>query len=158
MILSDSEIIKRLTEVEPPLLYPYTLKKTVQRGMSYGLSPAGYDIRVKLESEKTILGHGDFLLATTVERFQIPNNLVGVVHDKSTWARRGITVQNTIIEPGWNGYLTLEITMHGQYAEVIYNGDPIAQVVFHLVFGEVLSPYSGKYQDQAQEPVPAIVD
>ena len=34
---------------------------------------------------------------------------MGIVHDKSTWARRGLVVQNTVIEPGWHGYLTIEV-------------------------------------------------
>jgi dCTP deaminase len=39
---------------------------------------------------------------------------MGIVHDKSTWARRGLVVQNTVIEPGWHGYqTTIELTNHG---------------------------------------------
>lgn len=133
---------------------PYALR-TKHRGMTYGLSHCGYDIRVK---QSFLMWPGRFVLASTIEYFQMPNYLVGVVHDKSTWARRGIAVQNTVIEPGWKGYLTLEITMHAWKFVRIHAGDPIAQVLFHTLDRELNAGYDGKYQDQADEPVPAILE
>ena len=66
-----------------------------------------YDVRITCCD--ALIEPGQFLLAATVERFQMPNDLMGIVHDKSTWARRGLVVQNTVIEPGWHGYLTIEV-------------------------------------------------
>lgn len=80
-------------------------------GVSHGLSEAGYDIRIKQDVVLHPLRR--FALASTIEYFQMPDNLVGVVHDKSTWARRKLSVQNTCIEPGWCGYLTLELVYYG---------------------------------------------
>jgi dCTP deaminase len=84
----------------------------------------------------------------------MPVTLMGIVHDKSTWARKGLSVFNTVIEPGWDGFLTLELVYHGEGTLHLPAGCGIAQVVFH----EVKEPaqYSGKYQNQEDRPVEAI--
>jgi dCTP deaminase len=88
-----------------------------------------------------------------MEEFDMPFDLVGVVHDKSTWARRGLSVFNTVVEPGWRGHLTLELVFHGNQALHIKAGSGIAQILF----SQIAEPaaYSGKYQDQAAGPVEA---
>jgi dCTP deaminase len=151
--------------------------KLVDFGLTYGLGEAGYDIRINQDIvfqrdfffrrsiDRTeynevgeVLRHerfkGKFVLASTIERFRMPPNLMGVVHDKSTWARRGLSVFSTVIEPGWSGHLTLELVYHGQEDLVISAGSGIAQVVFHQLANR--AEYKGRYQDQANEPVEAI--
>lgn len=143
-------------------------------GTSYGLGEAGYDIRIKQNiefksvpstelpyvSERQIYVDGEFqeqgrfILASAIEEFTMPSNLTGIVHDKSTWARRGLSVFNTVIEPGWNGFLTLELVYHGNGDLVIPAGSGIAQVMFHKVIQP--TEYTGKYQNQENFPVPAI--
>lgn len=90
----------------------------------------------------------------------MPNNLLGKVCDKSSWARRGLVVQNTVIEPGWHGYLTLELSNIGDEVISITRGTPIAQIVFHLLLEDTEQPYSGRYQNQDPGPQQArlIVD
>lgn len=140
--------------------------KMTAHGTSYGLSEAGYDIRIKQTVEftkgtrfpKVVFvdnepSHGHFALASTIEEFDMPTNLVGIVHDKSTWARRGLSVFNTIIEPGWKGWLTLELVYHGQEDLIIPAGSGIAQVLFHELSLE--RTYTGKYNHQPDYPVPA---
>ena len=130
---------------------------------SYGLSEAGYDIRIKQDvvferGQRVwvdgVFGNGNFALASTIEEFQMPTDMVGVVHDKSTWARKGLSVFNTVIEPGWRGFLTLELVYHGRDNLRIPAGSGIAQVLFHNT-AETAS-YDGKYQNQADQPVEAI--
>lgn len=142
-------------------------------GTSYGLSEAGYDIRIKQRvlfindaygartvvsnpdtgEEETFMGH--FVLASTIDYFQTPGNLVGTVKDKSTWARRGLSVFNTVIEPGWNGYLTLELVYHGHENLEILPGQGIAQVLYGLLENE--GDYGdGKYQNAADKPQVAL--
>ena len=127
----------------------------IVRGMSFGLSAASYDVRI---AESVTIYPGEFVLASTMERFCIPNDVLMVAHDKSSWARRGLAVQNTIFDPGWRGYATLELTNHGKEPLDILAGDPIAQVVCHLLTEPTAQPYSGKYQDQEAGPQPARDD
>ena len=133
---------------------PIVEKKVRGEGItSYGLTEGGYDIRIKQEvtfSKAT----PKFTLASTVEKFTMPNNLLGIVHDKSTWARKGLSVFNTVIEPGWCGYLTLELMYHGKEPLTIPAGSGIAQVIFHEIAEEMA--YDGKYQNQEDKPVEAI--
>lgn len=123
-------------------------------GTTYGLGVASYDVRVK---QGFILRPGGFILASTIERFTMPFDVAGELKDKSTWARRAIAVQNTFIDPGWRGYLTLEISNHGDATVAIPAGAPIAQVVLYRVDG-VTAGYDGKYQDQPDRPVGPIFE
>jgi len=138
-------------------------------GVSHGLGEAGYDIRLKQTVEfrrnddprvgprvyvDGVDKAGNFTIASAIEEFQMPDYLVGIVHDKSTWARRGLSVFNTVIEPGWNGFLTLEMVYHGPGNLLIPAGAGIAQVIFHRLVEHV--SYEGKYQNQADKPVGAI--
>lgn len=128
--------------------------RTVSHGMSFGLSAAGYDLRIK---DELVLYPGDFALATTVEYLRLPSDLLGQLVDKSTWARRGVAVQNTVFEPGWFGYPTLEVSNHGKEDVLVPAGAPIAQMIFHVLDQATDRPYSGRYQDQPQVPTPAII-
>jgi dCTP deaminase len=139
--------------------------KMRQHGVSFGLSEAGYDIRIK---QSVHFLHGDiyvdekcvvktnFTLASAIEEFQMPPNLVGIVHDKSTWARQGLSVFNTVIEPSWYGFLTLELVYHGRKGLYIPAGAGIAQVIFHQTSANAY--YHGKYQNQADMPVSAKME
>lgn len=150
------------------------IKKVQGHHSSHGLTEAGYDIRLKQDVMFTThfngtgrypvvmvtdpmgqrqVTEGRFALASAIEEFQMPNDLVGVVHDKSTWARKGLSVFNTVIEPGWNGFLTLELVYHGSKDLFIPAGTGIAQVLFHVLSQE--RAYKGKYQNQEDKPVPA---
>jgi len=126
--------------------------KRREHGVSYGLTEAGYDVRIK--QEVRLNPQNKFVLASTIERFEMPNHLVGVVHDKSTWARQGLSVFNTVIEPTWEGYLTLELVYHGNGELLIPAGAGIAQVLFYGLLQEA-SYADGKYQNQPDEPVGA---
>lgn len=162
-----------LTEAPLDTMY---LSKMKANGVSHGLSEAGYDIRIKqdvtfhprtrldplgsvhmIDPDNPIshsIEEGLFTLASVIERFDMPPNMAAVVHDKSTWARCGLSVFNTVIEPGWRGSLTLELVYHGNKPLHIPRGSGIAQVIFHRVTCPMT--YDGKYQDQQDRPVPAI--
>lgn len=143
---------KRLLNAKP--LFPMESKKRRAHGLSYGLSEAGYDVRIA----QSVFLHPfrRFKMASTVERFDMPSYLVGIVHDKSTLARLGLSVFNTVVEPGWKGWLTLELVYHGVRPLYIKKGTGIAQVIFHEISD--LSEYSGKYQDQERGPVRARLE
>tara|TARA_R110000850_G_scaffold233967_1_gene358819 strand:- start:20309 stop:20806 length:498 start_codon:yes stop_codon:yes gene_type:complete len=143
--------------------------KQREHGVSFGLAEAGYDIRIKqdirfrpnggniltyLNGEQ--MGATRFVIASAIEEFTMPEDLVGVVHDKSTWARKGLSVFNTVIEPGFRGGLTLELVYHGNAPLHIPAGAGIAQVLFSKI--ENTAAYNGKYQNQSSDPVSAIFE
>src|SRR5215467_3210486 len=154
MILSAQSIRRRCVEGSPPLIDPF-VERAVVRGISFGLSAASYDVRI---AESVTIDPGEFVLASTMERFCIPDDVLVVAHDKSSWARRGLAVQNTIFDPGWRGYATLELTNHGRSSLALLAGDPVAQVVCHLLTEPTAQAYAGKYQDQEAGPQPARDD
>lgn len=131
---------------------PMIGQKHKKHGVSHGLSEAGYDLRIA--QSVTLHPFKRFSLASTYEYFDMPDNLVAVVHDKSTWARRGLSVFNTVIEPKWRGWLTLELVYHGWGVLHIPAGAGIAQVLFHQITEP--AEYTGKYQAQPNRPVGAI--
>lgn len=166
-------------------------EKMKGHGVSWGLSEAGYDIRVKqditfvppspLDFYRIMQGNtfgqydaealdafhgyvvvgdvrtrGRFALGSSLEMFQIPNNLVAVIHDKSTWARSKLSVFNTVAEPGWNGFLTFEFVFHGVEEKLhIPAGAGIAQVIFSQT-SDLANYGAGKYQNAEDRPQEAI--
>lgn len=94
-------------------------------------------------------------LGASPERFAMPSNVFGIVEGKSTYARLGIIVNVTPIEPGWEGYLTLEISNITPNYTRIYAGEGIAQVRFYA--GEPCDrdyiAGGNKYSDQPEAPV-----
>lgn len=159
-VLSGSSIYERCQTHEEsghrriPLIIPFEFR-TKHRGMTYGCGLCGYDIRV---AENVWLEPQDFVLVSSVERFALPLDIMGRVCDKSTWVRRGLCVQNTVLEPGWWGFLTLELTNHGKEGVGMMPGDPIAQVIFELLDRPVKTGYTGKYQNQPAGAQPAILE
>lgn len=157
MIL-PAQTIAALSEGEFPMIEPFLpeqryfnqeQKKGNVLTLSFGLGPASYDVR--LENE-VVSPPRSFRLGVTTEFFRIPSSILAVVHDKSTWARLGIAVQNTILDPGFRGFVTLEITNHGEQTWHFQPGTPIAQIVFHQLSAPTDRPYSGKYQNQGPKP------
>lgn len=138
------------------LLKPVTpfCERGVIRGRSFGLSVAGYDIRI---AQSLILLPGEFSLASAVEEFSMPNNVAGYVKDKSSWARVGLSVFNTFIDPGFFGGLTLELKNQSDRSIRLRSGDPIAQIIFHFT-DEPTEGYSGKYQFQSSSPQKALYE
>jgi len=124
--------------------------------VSYGLSSYGYDIRVAdefkvftnvynsivdpkhfkddafvdIRTKECIIPPNSFALARSCEYFRIPRNVLAFCIGKSTYARCGIIVNVTPFEPGWEGYVTLEISNTTPLPAKIYANEGIAQVVF----------------------------
>lgn len=88
---------------------------------------------------------GEFYLGTTVERLEMPDDLMAFVELRSTWARAGLILPPTIIDAGFKGNITLEIV------SFTYLAVPLKQRFAHLIFAKLTSPsvpYSGRYQGQ----------
>ena len=141
MILSGQSIR------EAGIIDPFSEREKIHN-ISHGLGFASYDCRVDLKSfEKQVVLHaGVSILVCTVEHFTMPNNLVGLVKDKSSWMRQGLSLTQPIIDPGFKGYLTLRFTNVGKNEIIIPNGCGIMQVVFEKT-DKPCNPYDGSYQN-----------
>lgn len=133
---------------------------------SYGLTECGYDLRIAEDIHFTgkwntdlhpmvqvngINHDGILALGSSMEKFNMPTNLMGRVLNKSTWARQALDASMTTnIEPGWRGHLTIELLYHGMDDLFIPAGTGICQVIFELIQEPAL--YVGKYQDQEAGP------
>lgn len=150
--------------------------------VSYGTSSYGYDIRcanefkiftnvnnslvdpknfdpdcfVDVEGDYCIIPPNSFALARTVEYFRIPVDVLAICMGKSTYARCGIIVNVTPLEPGWEGYLTLEFSNTTPLPAKIYANEGCAQILFLGGDQPCATTYKdrgGKYQNQENKPV-----
>ena len=153
--------------------------------VSYGTSSYGYDVRcanefkiftninstiidpkhfdpknfVDFDGDVCIIPPNSFALARTVEYFRIPRNVMVVCLGKSTYARCGIIVNVTPLEPEWEGHVTLEISNTTPLPAKIYSNEGIAQVLFFKCEEEPLVSYGdkkGKYQGQTGVTLPKL--
>lgn len=97
-----------------------------------------------------------YALGVSVERFNMPDDVLGMCLGKSTYARSGVITPMTPLEPGWYGHLTLEISNSNPLPVKVYAGEGIAQVMFFRGT-KPKTLYSGRYQDQKEVVVPATV-
>jgi len=155
------------------------------RIVSYGTSSYGYDIRcapefkvftniystvvdpkafdersfVDMNSDVCIIPPNSFALAETVEYFEIPRDVLATCLGKSTYARCGIIVNVTPLEPEWRGKITLEISNTTPLPAKIYANEGIAQIVFLRAEQPCRTSYAdkkGKYQDQKGLTLPFV--
>ena len=163
MILSDRTILKMLDE-KSLVINPVT-KEQIQ--------PASVDIRlgntfsvvddtpsniITLESQinyKTIttdtylIMPGEFVLATTMEYFELPDNLTAFVEGRSSLGRMGLFIQNAgWVDPGFKGEITLELYNANRCAIELKAGRRVGQLVFAEMDAPAINPYNGKYQGQ----------
>jgi dCTP deaminase len=158
MILRDATIrslcispLLALTNTRP-MIEPFIERTAHESGLTGGLSGCGYDVHIK---DGMTLWPGDFALGVTVERFVIPTDVVARVYNKSTLARIGLSMPTTVAEPGWEGWLTLELKNTSASKIRIQAGQPIGQVMFERLDGHA-EGYDGRYQNQGPEPQSAL--
>ncbi|AGM11757.1 trimeric dUTPase [Halovirus HCTV-5] len=102
------------------------------------------------EGESFILGAHDFVLAHTQEAVRIPDDVVGVVHGRSSWARLGVDPHlGGYIDPGFHGQITLELCNQTDTPIKLYVGQRFCQLAFHEMNEAASDPYDGKYQGDA---------
>lgn len=141
-------------------------------GVTYGLAEVGYDVRIKqglhftrdeLGNKITVVDGGDSisqellgwaLNVNIIEEFTMPKDLVGIGHPKSSWNRQHLRLGTPVIEPGWNGFLTISLNYVGERDLMIEPGAGIMQVIFTRLESE--AAYQGRYQNQADTIVGAI--
>ena len=92
---------------------------------------------------------GQFVLATTLEYFKLPDNLTAFVEGRSSIGRLGVFIQNAAwVDPGFEGEITLELFNANRCAVELQSGRRVGQLVFAQLDEHALNPYNGKYQRQ----------
>ena len=182
-VLSDKNI--RKLAIEEGMISPFEDKQVREGKISYGLSSYGYDARVSEEFKiftnvnseivdpknfkstnfvtkngtECIIPPNSFALARTVEKFKIPKDILVICLGKSTYARCGIIVNVTPLEPGWEGYVTLEFSNTTPLPAKIYANEGVAQFIF-LRGNETpevtYADRKGKYMGQTGVTLPKI--
>jgi len=182
-VMSDRWI--RKMAVEQQMIEPFTDTQVRAGVISYGLSSYGYDVRiadefkiftninhtvvdpksfdprsfVDVKAEQCIIPPNSFALARSVEYFRIPRDILVVCVGKSSYARCGIIVNVTPLEPEWEGIVTLEVSNTTPLPARIYAGEGIAQFLFFLGNEPCQTSYAdkkGKYQAQQGLTLPRL--
>jgi len=182
-VLSDKWIKKMALEKD--LIKPFVSKQQGGKIISYGLSSFGYDARVSNEfkiftdvdsavvdpknfknnsfvsrkSDECVIPPNSFVLASTVEYFKVPKDILVICLGKSTYARCGIIVNVTPLEPGWEGHVTLEFSNTTPLPAKIYANEGAAQFIF-LKGNEIpettYADRNGKYMKQLGVTLPKV--
>ncbi|MFP5349297.1 MAG: dCTP deaminase [Gammaproteobacteria bacterium] len=188
MTIKSDKWIRRMAESHG-MIEPFEPRQVKSNGngnlVSFGTSSYGYDIRcsnefkiftninstivdpkqfdaksfVDFRGDVCIIPPNSFALARTVEYFRIPRNVLTLCLGKSTYARCGIIVNVTPLEPEWEGHVTLEFSNTTPLPAKIYANEGVAQVIF-LESDEVCETSykdrKGKYQGQQGVTLPKI--
>lgn len=184
MALMSDKWITRMCK-EHKMIEPFEEKQVRKGQISYGVSSYGYDIRVadeykiftnvnatlvdpkafdnrnfvSITGDHCIIPPNSFALAKTVETFRIPRSVLAVCLGKSTYARCGLIVNVTPLEPEWEGVLTLEISNTTPLPAKVYSNEGIAQLLFLQGDEPCMVSYkdkSGKYMNQPGLTLPKL--
>ena len=112
---------------------------------------------INIESDVCIIPPNSFALASTIEYFKIPEDVLTICLGKSTYARCGIIVNVTPLEPEWEGHVTLEFSNTTSLPAKIYANEGVAQMLFFQSDERCLVSYKdrgGKYQGQIGVTLP----
>ena len=182
-VLSDRWIKKMSLEKE--MIKPFVDEQKAGKNISYGLSSFGYDARVSNEFkiftdvdsaivdpknfksnsfvarkvDECIIPPNSFALASTVEYFKIPEDVMVICLGKSTYARCGIIVNVTPLEPGWEGHVTLEFSNTTPLPAKVYAHEGAAQFIFLKGNEKPEVTYdkrNGKYMKQSGVTLPKV--
>lgn len=107
---------------------------------------------------KLLMGPGEQVLLSTLEYVEVPDDLMGFVELRSTWARHGFSIPPTIIDAGFKGTITLEVINHAPYAIMMSPGQRFAHVIFMKTNNRVESSYKGSYLGQKGIRLPKTVN
>ncbi len=133
-VLSDLEIEKRIKDGSL-ILTPYEPDC---------LNGAGYDLRLGMD---VTLPAGKHQLVATMERVELPDDLAGTLHIRSSLARVGVMGSLALVDPGFRGQLTISLFNASNEPQSMKKGDKFLQMILHLLSTKTGHPYRGRYQD-----------
>jgi dCTP deaminase len=184
MSVKNDRWIRKMAK-EADMINPFVESQVRESVISYGLSSYGYDLRVadefkiftnvnsslvdpKAFDERSfvefkgavcVIPPNSFALSRSVEYFKIPRNVLTVCVGKSTYARCGIIVNVTPLEPEWEGYVTLEISNTAPLPARVYANEGLCQIIFLGADELCETSYKdkkGKYQAQKSIVLPKV--
>jgi dCTP deaminase len=184
MSIKSDKWIRRMA-LERRMIEPFSDRQVREGVISYGVSSYGYDVRiardfkiftninsttvdpkafdsrsfVDFEGDVCVIPPNSFALARTVEYFRIPRDVIVIALGKSTYARCGIILNVTPLEPEWEGIVTLEVSNTTPLPAKIYANEGIAQMLFFQSDEECEVSYAdkkGKYQGQQALTLPKL--
>jgi len=184
MSIKSDNWIKRMA-IDHRMIEPFVDTQVRSGAISYGVSSYGYDVRVgdefkvftnvyntvvdpknfdpksfvDIKASECVIPPNSFALASTIEYFRIPRDVLTVCLGKSTYARCGIIVNVTPFEPEWEGHVTIEISNTTPLPAKIYANEGIAQVLFFQSDEPCARSYKdkkGKYQAQRGVTLPRL--
>ena len=184
MALMPDSWIRRMA-MDHAMIEPFVDRQTRDGVISYGLSSYGYDARVAPEfriftnvdnalvdpkhfneqsfversGESCVIPPNSFALARTVEYFRIPRDILVICLGKSTYARCGMIVNVTPLEPEWEGHVTLEISNTTPLPARVYANEGLCQFLFLRGYEEPEVSYAdrkGKYMRQTGVTLPRL--
>jgi dCTP deaminase len=167
------------------MIAPYKRSASTEGKISYGLSAYGYDFRLfdeykipdfcdcktldpkdmgqlryrDFKGSSCLIPANSFILARSLEYFRIPRDVLVVCYGKSTYARSGVLVNVTPLEPEWEGFITISIANLSPVPARVYSGEGIGQAVFIRAERECTTSYAdkkGKYQTQKKIQVSRV--
>lgn len=182
MLKPDHHIRKLALE---GMITPFEDRLIREGVISYGLSSFGYDIRladefkvftnaystivdpknfdpksfIELKDDVCIIPPNSFVLSRSFEYIKMPKNILSICLGKSTYARCGLIVNVTPLEPGWEGHITLEVSNTTPLPAKIYAGEGIAQLIFiegHEAPDVTYDSRKGKYHKDRGINIPKI--
>jgi dCTP deaminase len=182
-MLKSSRWIKEQAQTHR-LLEPFVPTSVRSGVISYGLGPYGYDLRLDktyrrpceataaldphqvddidfetVSEDRIVVPPGHFILGRSLEYFRMPKKVLGLVFGKSTYARCGVLVNVTPLEPEWTGFLTISIANCGARPAAVHPLQGIAQVIFIESSDLPVMSYKdldGKYNGQDEVTVARI--
>lgn len=163
MILSD-KTIKRMLDEKTLIIEPCAAEQIqpasvdIRLGSTFSVvedTPSGIitlnnEIKYRtITTDTYLIMPGQFVLATTMEYFELPDDLTAFVEGRSSLGRMGLFIQNAgWVDPGFKGEITLELFNANRCAIELRSGRRVGQLVFAQMDEAALNPYRGKYQGQ----------
>lgn len=154
MVLSDRDILDLVGLIEP--ITPVKVQSEGDVKMSYGIDPQGYTFRLGVfqsGTNYTTRGFKDTYIInpreggsiTSLERFNLPDNLMGLFRGKSSYTRNGLIFSTATVDAGYNGYLSFWVFNGGHSPIHLYLEQGIAQINFLPLTASPTQAYKGLY-------------
>ncbi len=177
MILSDYDLINAIKS-KRIVIKPFSKETVRENGIDFRLAneiahhnefSEGFVLDPKNENhvsetyklvkrpQTLVIKKHEQVLLSTLEYMEMPDDVMGFVELRSTWARHGLTLPPTIIDAGFKGTITLEVINNAPYGIMLSPGQRFAHIIFQKTNSRVQNAYSGNYLNQRGIKLPKAI-